>query len=1338
MANFRPHSSLKVVDISTLPRGEPLEKPLHPKKKRKWAPEDYGKNDERKADENIVMKNLNNRIKYSAPRCTVTGKLTIADISTLPRGRALETPLHPRKKRKWHPDYSSALHTVKKIEVKEERKMAVVLAQSPPPSTGSIMQSPRGRVRTRGGISQTPSPRKLIWNEGNEVDVNRLDVEDNDRQNLPNNASSTQSSTGSIMLSPRGRVRTRGGLSQSPSPRKLTWNEGNEVDVNGLHVDVEDSQNFPNNASSTQSSTGSITRSPLGRVRTRGGLTQTSSPRKPNCDADEWNKLDVTKLNVVTLDFLDAIVLGNQNEVVRLESIDTSNSPKPDDSSTLPTGCGEVIAEVGEENSSKQTLSLVESPNNMENTLLYDSESGTWVCANNPVEVIIQDDLMDVIGLNAVDAQEEQNGGPSNSPTDSVEVSERLECSKALRSILSKPSEKTPRKNLNISPITTESGDVLYTRSERCTPLKKRVRFKDCNENIKSTSTATPERPKRPLGRSRLGHPRGVSTSPKTPDSRFSDELIKFIKSNTSTPEKTPKQNPDVEKSERNPTSTNLKMLKKSARHVKLRNDGADSLPKPEERSTSSLLKTLAKVLRHANARGERPSNFRPRKLFCDQNEKTEKNIQSGEMGGKLCLIDSKRNAAVTEFGPMPKDDRCNFVTENRESISSTQKISPVQSPKSMDNILGFDRQSDTWITSSSMKSPHSEMKFKTTSSKNTSERKSANGEDPEIISQSSSLNKVVECPASAQFRDNAKNLPGDASKSPAQHRSDVNELISEECSAKPVLKSLAQFLQRARAIDGRSSCHLKSKDKIKNLKNNLINGESNDEFRSNGSERNNVSEFEKEPDNNGSKVSNEYEGSFRSTTSVLQVQSHNHNHLQTRKEIKGSIPQTTLNEENMENIHYGSEGEDSDDDAEELVPMIVPRAYRTAFDISFQDDENLDLPAPLPMDVGSPDVALSKDVDGALRPNDLFHFEWRSFPDPPIPANERREPFTQAVVGPTKPCQDPYINFVSIWDTEIMEHIVTETNKYAQGIILQRIHDNSLCPRSRILEWENTCVNELYTYFAIILATGIVVKSKLEEYWSASHDIFSTPGFRAQMSLSRFQLLTSCLHFNDNQEMRGWNLSPAEARLFKIEPILNHLNSKFQSMYTLSRNIAIDESLLQWKGWLSINQHISNKKAKTGVKTYEVCESQTGYLWRFEVHANKFTPNDQQSPLYASTPTIVLNLLRGLEGKGYTVWMDNYYNSPALARQLKILGFDVVGTLRTNRQFVPQELKNLTKSNMSKGQITGLTSGDVDLMRCTSPTPQPPFYSRVWLFHGASSGDLRPITDVGDDNLSS
>lgn len=380
------------------------------------------------------------------------------------------------------------------------------------------------------------------------------------------------------------------------------------------------------------------------------------------------------------------------------------------------------------------------------------------------------------------------------------------------------------------------------------------------------------------------------------------------------------------------------------------------------------------------------------------------------------------------------------------------------------------------------------------------------------------------------------------------------------------------------------------------------------------------------------------------------------------------------------------------------MVP-VVPRSYQSL------------LETPLDHDGAHEDVTGDLSPPAGLEPADvppttteqpwsLYDFEWRPFPNDPISPELRRETFSNNNVGPTTPCADPYETFVQIWDRQIMEHIASETNKYAQQLVSQMLENNILHPRSRISRWRDTTIDELYVYFGLILAMGVVVKTRMEEYWGTNPDVFYTPGFSAHMSIDRFLLLNKCLHFNDNDDMCALNLDYADARLYKIRPILLHLNKKIQELYIPAQNLALDESLLMWKGWLEFCQLIPNKAANRGIKTYEICESQTGYLWRFEVHSHKKSPPQQfENPLEAFTPAIVLRLVQGLEHKGYTLWMDNYYQSPYLARRLKSLGFDCVGTLRTDRKFVPQALHSLTKRNMRPGQITGLTSGDVDAM---------------------------------------
>ncbi|GBP36391.1 hypothetical protein EVAR_87970_1 [Eumeta japonica] len=70
----------------------------------------------------------------------------------------------------------------------------------------------------------------------------------------------------------------------------------------------------------------------------------------------------------------------------------------------------------------------------------------------------------------------------------------------------------------------------------------------------------------------------------------------------------------------------------------------------------------------------------------------------------------------------------------------------------------------------------------------------------------------------------------------------------------------------------------------------------------------------------------------------------------------------------------------------------------------------------------------------------------------------------------------------------------------------------------------------------------------------------------------------------------------------------LMRLNSRIARWKDTNVDEILDESLVQWCGWLSFKQFIKDKAAAVGIKTYEVCESETGYLWRFEVHADKLS----------------------------------------------------------------------------------------------------------------------------------
>lgn len=109
--------------------------------------------------------------------------------------------------------------------------------------------------------------------------------------------------------------------------------------------------------------------------------------------------------------------------------------------------------------------------------------------------------------------------------------------------------------------------------------------------------------------------------------------------------------------------------------------------------------------------------------------------------------------------------------------------------------------------------------------------------------------------------------------------------------------------------------------------------------------------------------------------------------------------------------------------------------------------------------------------------------------------------------------------------------------------------------------------------------------------------------------------------------------------------------------------------------------------------------------------------------PILMLQSVIVNNVereLRPLFGRGHTVVMDNFYNSPLLSRLLKSQHkTDTMGTLRLNREFVPEALKVKNKTTMKSGEVSFSSTKDLcvlvymDNKNCTDVIDIPSSRSR-------------------------
>ncbi|XP_045783278.1 piggyBac transposable element-derived protein 4-like [Maniola jurtina] len=388
----------------------------------------------------------------------------------------------------------------------------------------------------------------------------------------------------------------------------------------------------------------------------------------------------------------------------------------------------------------------------------------------------------------------------------------------------------------------------------------------------------------------------------------------------------------------------------------------------------------------------------------------------------------------------------------------------------------------------------------------------------------------------------------------------------------------------------------------------------------------------------------------------------------------------------------------DEDADVDDLIDISVRQRNVFEFPTEFDGSE----------DPGLVEAVHELDAENDVRlralteSEDFLNFDWRGNAD-----NFKgvREEF----IGPSGPTFDisgltPLEIFEQIWDTNIVAHIVRETNKYGRQLQL----NNASKLSSRLSRWKDTTEDEIWTFFGIIMLQSLVVNNVEREYWYPKLEELRVGNFGELMGYNRFLLLKRCLHFVDNTSL------PAHTnKLHKIMPVIEHLNQKFSSLYLPEQNVAIDESLLLWKGRLSFAQLIATKRARVGIKSYELCESRTGYLWNMEVYTGKahvHAPQDapQEADVTrevedergSATSQIVLTLMRPLFNRGHTLVMDNFYNAPLLSRLLKAkYKTDTMGTLRLNRDFVPESLKGKNKNNMKAGEVCFSTTKDLSVV---------------------------------------
>ncbi|XP_064631045.1 piggyBac transposable element-derived protein 4-like [Lineus longissimus] len=378
-----------------------------------------------------------------------------------------------------------------------------------------------------------------------------------------------------------------------------------------------------------------------------------------------------------------------------------------------------------------------------------------------------------------------------------------------------------------------------------------------------------------------------------------------------------------------------------------------------------------------------------------------------------------------------------------------------------------------------------------------------------------------------------------------------------------------------------------------------------------------------------------------------------------------------------MANVDFGGQdfdasGDDSDGDNDAVAPRnnflnanvrVDPFAGLGDLFLDSDDEEDEDFFG-FPGNVGDvPDL----NWRNRLKPIDRVNFE--------------------ETPGPT--IQNPPGNGLAIdyfqlfFDDAFLDKIRILTNLNAS----RKKHRDPDANKSAWKEIESTA--ELKAFFGMLLFIEKYLDCRIESVWDNERDNFmmSFPGLSLIMGRRRFTQILRYLHFCDEDKARDQDQTAD--KLYKLKPLLLHLKKAFMDNFVPEREMAIDECMVPFKGRLGMKQYMKDKPVKWGIKVWMLAESKTGYNYNFEVYVGRNMNNDAY-PNVGLGETVCLSLTEPISQKGYHIYIDRFYTSPALMYHTLQRELYFCGTVQPNRRQFPDVLKK------TKPQATRMARGDL------------------------------------------
>ncbi|XP_067298893.1 piggyBac transposable element-derived protein 4-like [Pseudorasbora parva] len=279
--------------------------------------------------------------------------------------------------------------------------------------------------------------------------------------------------------------------------------------------------------------------------------------------------------------------------------------------------------------------------------------------------------------------------------------------------------------------------------------------------------------------------------------------------------------------------------------------------------------------------------------------------------------------------------------------------------------------------------------------------------------------------------------------------------------------------------------------------------------------------------------------------------------------------------------------------------------------------------------------------------------------------------------------CNSPLQFFQLFFPTTMLQSIVRHTNDY--GAKCKDVGD----------QWLYVSLKDLKLYIALVIYTSLLKCSLLTEYWRKSH--YFSPSFPAQvMSYQKFVTIANSLHFtntNEDEKNDSKKGTAAYERLGKILLLYQLLREACKSYFHPFQNITIDERIVAAQPRTGLKRHIENKSSDRGFKLFALTDCTCGYTWDFFIYEGKSCTSQSEGLSYESVMALVdENML----GSGYKLFVDKFYTSPTLFRDLLCKKIWACGPVLPTRKGFPTTTVNRLSRNAPRGTMRWIRDDDL------------------------------------------